>query len=210
MSRDRLPPPDTGACLLAPYPSSQKGGTLIAEDVLDVATHGRRLCSPDGYRPRACPHCGNDTLHVHEYRHRILLADEQEGITIVVYRCAHEECGATWRILPAFVARRLWRSWRTVERETVEPSPSPARPVVPARTRRRWRERLAMAARPLVQLLAAAGRAALTRVAQAVGLDGTRRDFVVAFAQATTPASGARLAAPAALLHRLCLGVRLM
>ena len=47
-------------------PSSQKGGTIIAEDVTDRATHDRRIRDPDGYRPAFCPNCGERTLHVHD------------------------------------------------------------------------------------------------------------------------------------------------
>jgi type IV pilus biogenesis protein CpaD/CtpE len=37
-------------------------------------------------------------------------------IDIVRYVCASPECRATWRVLPAFVARHLWRRWPTVAR----------------------------------------------------------------------------------------------
>jgi len=50
MSRDRRPPPDHEACLVRLRPSSQKGGTIIAEDVTDRATHDRRICNPDRLR----------------------------------------------------------------------------------------------------------------------------------------------------------------
>ncbi len=68
MSQDRLPPPGQEVCLVRLRPSSQKGGTIIAEDVTDRATHDRRICDPDGYRPAFCPNCGERTLHVHDYR----------------------------------------------------------------------------------------------------------------------------------------------
>ena len=72
MSHDRLfPPPRSEACLVRRRPSSQKGGTIIAEDVTDRATHDRRICDPDGYRPAFCPNCGERTLHVHDDRDRI-------------------------------------------------------------------------------------------------------------------------------------------
>ena len=60
MTRERVPPPQEAACLSRPYPSSQKGGTLIAEDVGDLLTHRRRLAAPDGYRPEHCLGCGQD------------------------------------------------------------------------------------------------------------------------------------------------------
>ena len=45
MSQARLPPP-APRCLERPYPSSQKGGTLIAEDVGDLTAHQKRLAHP--------------------------------------------------------------------------------------------------------------------------------------------------------------------
>jgi hypothetical protein len=55
MSPLGLPPPPAESCLDKPYMSSQKGGTLIAEDVVDLQSHQARLCDPDGYRPKGCP-----------------------------------------------------------------------------------------------------------------------------------------------------------
>jgi hypothetical protein len=181
---------------------------LIAEDVHDLATHARRLADPDGYRPAHCGRCGHDVLHVHEYRDRLLLADPQAPVTkVVIHQCARPECAATWRVLPAFLARRLWRSWRTVEAETICDAPSPSRPEVPERTARRWRTRLATAARHLVQILAAAGEQALWRLAATVGMNATRRQLAAAM---PPPATGGQLAPLAALAHRLCAGARLM
>jgi hypothetical protein len=196
-----------------PYPSSQKGGTLIAEDVHDIEEHKRRLCDPDGYRPPKCPRCGHAVLHVHGYRERLLLAHPETPIaTVVVHQCAHQACAATWRILPAFIARRLWRAWATVEAETLDEDPSPARPSVPNTTVRRWRARLASSARHLVQVLAAAGNAALTAVVAAVGLDPTREQLALAVPaiRASQSLGAGQLGALAALAHRLCPGARLM
>lgn len=207
MSRDRLPPPAPPECLVRPYPSSQKGGTLIAEDVHDMQEHARRLCDPDGYRPPWCPRCGHGVLHVHGYRERVLLAYPETPVaTVVVHQCARAACGATWRILPAFIARRLWRAWVTVETETLHGTPSPSRPPVPATTVRRWLARLASSARHLVQVLAAAGDAALTVIAAGVGLDASRGQL----AQAADVRGAERLASLAVLAHRLCPGARLM
>lgn len=207
-SPEGLPPPDAPGCLVQPYPSSQKGGTLIAEDVHDLATHKRRLADTDGYRPASCGRCQHDVLHVHEYRQRLLLGAGEDPVTmVVIHRCAHPDCGAIWRILPAFIARRLWRTWATVESKTVaETPPPPSRPVVPERTVRRWLARLATTARHLVQVLAAAGDEALWRLAAAVGLNATRRQLVLAH----PPTSSGRLSGLAALGHRLCAGARLM
>ena len=96
MSQNRLPPPQGQECLLRPCPSSQKGGTLLAEDVTELAVHQRRLSDPDGYRPPRCPRCGHDVLHVHAYRERRVLGeDEQSVIGIVIHRCAELGCRAT-------------------------------------------------------------------------------------------------------------------
>lgn len=142
MSQKRLPPPGPRACLVRPCPSSQKGGTLIAEEVTELTAHQRRVCDPDGYRPERCPRCGHDVLHIHAYRERQVLGEDGPVMRIVIHRCAEQECRATWRSLPKFLARRLWRTWRTVERavwpEAVTP---PQQPPVPRRTVRRWKER---------------------------------------------------------------------
>ena len=37
-------------------------------------------------------------------------------VRIIQYACAAATCGATWRTLPMFLARHLWRVWATVER----------------------------------------------------------------------------------------------
>ena len=80
MSQDRLPPPGGESCLVRMRPSTQKGGTIIAEDVTDQATHDRRICNPDGYRPTFCPTCRGRTLHVHDYRERVLRADRKSVV----------------------------------------------------------------------------------------------------------------------------------
>jgi len=136
-------------------------------------------------------------------------------VRIVQYICASADCGATWRILPRFLARHLWRAWTTVERvaqideRAVEAAAAPAVPI-PARTRRRWRERLAASARVLVVLLAVSGGAVLEGLAIRLGLDATRRELVVTHADLADLAAGERLSALAALVHRLERGIRLM
>lgn len=209
-----LPPPDPESCLVTSRVSSFKGGTLIAEDVRDLDAHQRRLCDPDGYRPDRCPRCDHDVLHVHSYPERHPRGEP--GMPLVVqiaqYMCAAAACGATWRILPMFLARHLWRAWKTVERIALPGaivSPAAA-PPVPARTRCRWRARLAAAARVLVVLLAASGGPELEAVAAQVGLDASRAEFVRVYAQQTGVVHGARLAAVATLAHRLERGIRLM
>ncbi len=145
MSSNELPPP-APICLEKPYPSSQKGGTLIAEAVGDLATHRRLLSEPDGYRPQSCPHCGCLRLHAHDFRERQLRGDPQEQrITVRRYKCAG--CGGCWQVLPRLVARWLWRSWLVVEQalELVV-----GLVVVPEQTLRRWRRRLSSQARSVV------------------------------------------------------------
>lgn len=212
------PPPDPEPCLVRAYSSRsvQKGGTVIAESVHDPATHARRLCTPDGYRPPACPRCQHDVLHVHDYRERLLRAEPSDEtgsahvVDVVRYQCAHDECGATWLVLPAFVTRHLWRSWPVVERNTVGAPPRAKDPPVPPRTVQRWRGRLVAAALLLAQLLATSGGAVLEAVARTTGLRATREQFVQLFAAMTGAVPGRRLADLAALAHRLRPGVRLM
>ena len=55
MTETRSLPPAPASCLTRPYPSSQKGGTLIAEGVHDLATHEQRLADPTVYRPSSLP-----------------------------------------------------------------------------------------------------------------------------------------------------------
>lgn len=209
-----LPPPDPESCLVASRVSSFKGGTLIAEDVRDLDAHQRRLCDPDGYRPDRCPRCDHGVLHVHCYPERHPRGEPGMPLVVQVaqYICVAAGCGATWRILPMFLARHLWRAWKTVERVALPGaavSPSAA-PPVPARTRCRWRSRLAAAARVLVVLLAASGGLELEAVAAQVGLDASRAELVRVYAEQTGVVQGARLAAVATVAHRLERGVRLM
>lgn len=133
-------------------------------------------------------------------------------VRIVQYVCAAAECGATWRILPMFIARHLWRAWKTVER-VVMPAAMPrsvAAPSIPARTEQRWRARFAASARMLVVLLAASGAAALEAMASRAGLDASRAELTAAHADVTRGAPAARLAALAELVQRLERGMRLM
>ena len=132
------------------------------------------------------------------------------AVPILQFRCA--ECGATWRILPLFLARHLWHAWKAVER-AVAPRPelaSSSAPPIRARTRQRWWSRLASSARALVVALAVSGGTALEDVAKRVGLLGTRAELVDAYDVVAAIASGERLASLGALLHRLERGLRLM
>ncbi len=70
-------------------------------------------------------------MHIHDYRPRLLWGHAAESTEIVRFRCSNrDECGAVVQVLPAFVARWLWRSWETVElaMEPAAPRPEAAAP----------------------------------------------------------------------------------
>lgn len=233
-----LPPPDPPRHLTQRDASTpgQRGGTLIAEDVRDRATHARCLCNPDGYRPSCCPRCGHGHLHVHDYIDRVALGEAASApVRVVRYQCVHPACLALWRVLPAFVARFLWYAWPVVETSTLvpigtpappppvpvaspppssPPRPMPSRPVrVPSRRSvGRWRGRLDASARLLVQVLAALTTPVITTLIASLArlLDATRIELVVAYARAMLVPPGHRLAALAGHLHRAVPGIRLM
>lgn len=221
MTQTRVPPPQEPVCLSRPYPSSQKGGTLIAESVLKVEDHLRKLAVPDCYRPSACPSCESSRLHVHDYRSRLCQLLVTLAVMVVRYRCV--DCGGRWQVLPAFIARHLSYNWPVVEdacgrdvvedtcdRDVVEDTcgrdaeqaTTPAHRTPSERTRQRWLGRLFSSGRVLVQLLATSAKAELVSVAQRIGLDPTRWELLDALAQS--------LSAVATLTHRLMPGVRLM
>src|SRR6266478_5708225 len=109
------PPPSPDACLVLSRKTRFRGGTLIASDVHDLLEHERRLRDADAYRPVMCPRCGGTRLHIHDHPQRLLVGETKTVvIKIVRYICASTDCQATWRLLPAFVARHLWRQWATV------------------------------------------------------------------------------------------------
>lgn len=207
MNHQRLPPPEPARCLILSRVSRYKGGTLITEDVVDLDTHKRRLADPDGYRPETCAKCGWNVLHVHDRPKR--KPPEYGEISIVRHRCANPKCGATWRILPAFLARHVHRVWRTIERAVDNDKPLEASNI-PATTVRRWRKRMASSARQIVVLVATNGGALLEAIAKAAGLDSTRTEFVDAYVDHVKPLPGRRLGEVAALVHRLERGIRLM
>jgi hypothetical protein len=193
----------------------RKGGTLIADEVTTLQAHRARICTPDGYRPKRCARCGR-AVHVHDYRPRRLVAFEPRGsahvspvIDVARYRCPRRECGAIWQVLPAFVARHLWRAWSTVESATLGNAPATHQDV-PERTRARWWSRLWSSARLLVQLFATETGSMLESLAQRLGLISTRHELVLAYAAQTGAAPGTRLESVAAIVHRLARGLRLM
>ena len=208
-----MTPPAAEDCLVQALSGKYKGGTRIAEDVCDLATHRRCLANPDGYRPASCLRCLATKLYVHCYVERLLYAEGTVAVVrIVQYICAYADCRATWRILPFFLARHLRRTWPTVER-TLRPADTPKppdAPKVPERTARRWRARLAASARVLVVLLATSGSGLLASVGSSVGLDATRDQLVDGHTRSAHIMPGFRLAAVAALADRLERGIRLM
>ena len=213
MSQHRLPPPNPEVCLVRLRPSTQKGGTIIAEDVPDRATHDRRLWDPDGYRPPFCPTCYGTRLHVHDYRDRRLAAEpDTPVIRIVRHVCV--ACAAMWQVLPVFLARHLWRTWHVVAHALTADPPGTAAPRgwprVPARTLRRWRARWRRPAHELAQVLAASGAAAWAALAQGLGPDATCADLVGAYARGLGAIVGPPVAALAALVYRLQPLVRLL
>jgi len=215
MSRHRLPPPEPESCLVRLRPSSQKGGTIIAEDVTERCEHERRICNPEAYRPPFCPTCGGRRLHVHDYRQRVLRAEPEEPMVRVVrHECVG--CTAIWQVLPAFIARHLWRTWKVVERTLDDAQPAPTTvetrrwPPVPARTRRRWHARWLRPALFLVQVLATCGEAVWSAVASALAPEATCADLVAACVGARATPVGQRLLSMAALIYRLQPKVRLM
>ncbi len=142
-------------------------------------------------------------MHVHERRERrprelVVDGEPVAVVTILIFACA--VCQATWRVLPAFLARCLWRTWQVVEGETVGEREG-GTPPVPRRTRSRWRSRLLQAARVPVEVLATAG-GRLRDLAVRAGLDANRERVAHFFREG--------LGALAVLLHRLSPGVRLI
>lgn len=210
MSQNQLtPPPYYEACLVRLRSPTQKGGTIIAEEVTDQATHERCLCNPHDYWPPFCPRCRGRRWHVHEYRERVLRAElGQPVITIVRLICV--ACEAIWQILPLFLARHLWRTWEVVRRVLLpDCKTSPASkglpwPKVPPRTVRRWRQRWLRPALALAQILATSGWAAL---AMRLPVTATCANLVAEFAAGQV---GDPLAGLAALIYRLQPKVRLM
>jgi hypothetical protein len=187
---------------------------LIAEQVRDLGEHERRMADADSYRPVPCPTCGHATLHVHcrPERHPLREPSLPPVVPVLQFRCANEECSATWRVLPLFLARHLWHPWKAVER-VVRPSVELRRataPPVPETTERRWRARLASSARVLCALLMMSGGAELTGVGIQAGLDATRGELADGFDVVARGAPGERLSPLAALLDRLERGIRLM
>jgi len=209
-SRAPAHPPTPDACLVHSRRKRYRGGTVIAVDVHDVAEHQRRLCRAGGYRPPACPRCGADRLHVHDHLQRVLPGSSRVPcIDIVRYICADANCAATWRVIPAFVARHLWRHWETVARVIAGDPPRAGDPPVPSRTRRRWKARLRSAARQVVSVLVEHDAERLAAFIPVPDFDWTRQ-HLVQFLLAGRVLGRHGLADIASAMHVVEPGVRLM
>ncbi len=199
MNPEWAAPPAAQTCLVSSDASrGRKGGTLIDERVLELSVHETMMKNPASYRPAEC-RCGCTRLHLHDRRER-RARGSGAVVTVVIFLCA--KCFATWRVLPAFLARCLWRTWEVIEAAISDGGRQPVRTV------QRWRARLAQTALAATQALATSGAPMLRAVAQRVGLEASRSALVKAYAEAT--ASPSMLAPLAALLHRLSPGLRLM
>lgn len=215
MSQKRLPSPQPDDCLIQSRKSRFKGGTLIAEEVWTLEEHQKRVSDPDGYRPCACGNCGSAVLHVHDYPERKPLGLAWMAVVRVVrFICVNPDCRATWRVLPAWLARHLWWTWSSVEQAVNthrEESKAAAVAVTPPeRTEQRWLKRLASSARQAVVLMVSRGAELVRAVGEAVGLQATRRSLVDSYGGIVEVPRGQVLGAVAAVLDRLERGVRLM
>jgi len=103
MTDHRSPPPQAEACLLARYPSSQKGGTIIIEQVCSLKEH-ERLLNTGSYRLDACPRCGA-TTHLHDLRPRVMV--QGAGLERVVAMTGTTATMLPLRAAPAWAAQRL-------------------------------------------------------------------------------------------------------
>lgn len=169
------------AYLDEPRPSKQKGGTLLARGIRTLQAHLAALANPDQIRPQECPRCLKSPVYVHDRRPRVFCGevDGPPGTDVLIFRCADlERCGAVWRMLPAFLARHLWRRWSVVGVSLA--TEGTGRHRVPSRSQQRWRARLGTSAAVLVALLDATGVAHWTDLAARVGSAGTRGDLVEA------------------------------
>ena len=194
------------AYLDSPRPRKQKGGTVIARGVRSFKEHEATLLEPERVRPESCLSCGIGHLHVHDRRERIFggeVGQDEQRTEVLIFRCdRREECGATWRVLPHFLARHLWRRWELVGRVlTRDPA---KRHRVPRRTQQRWRRRLSCAAAVVVALLGQAATVDWVDIAARAGVAATRHSLV------ETAGGPVRLADLAAVLDDQEPGVRIM
>ena len=201
----RAQAPRTGACLDSAYPSSQQGGTVLANEITDLAGHELALATIEYYRPAHCGCCGHPRPHGHGRRIRDLRGYRGLEVFLIEirrYRCPR--CKAVWTVLPGLVARGLWRAWDTFWRALTEVLARARQMIVPERTRRRWRARLRSSGRKIVAVLTTSGASSLRQRAGAVGLDASRSEVIDAWGGLTA------LEALSGLVHRLQPGVRVV
>jgi hypothetical protein len=212
MSDCSLTPSPPPACLERSYLSRKiKGGTVIAEDVLDLDTHRDKLADPDTYRAIIPPqrHCGGK-LHALCYRHRHLRMargeeTSQQTVPVRLFRCSRESCRAVFMVLPAFIARHLWRRWSTVE------SVCTGKLQAPKTTAKRWLGRLGSSATLLVQIFLAQASSLLPPALHSTLAKAAMRFAVVAAFQGAFADQAERsYTLVAAWIHRLQPGIRLM
>lgn len=216
MSNELLSPPQPEVCLTKSYKSREvKGGTVIAEDVWDRGVHRLKLLDPDAYRRYIgpCRSCDFGMLHALCFRVRLLRSAEKRGqveeVDIRLYRCPKKKggCGAVYTVLPAFIARHLWRDWQTVE-DVCEGERK-----APRRTTERWYGRLVCSAKQLVQLFQAAVvqtlKGSLDWV-KALSDNLTRGGFINTLRLSKVISPPNAFAQIAARIHRIEPGVRLM
>ena len=210
MSAITLPPPAPPNCLTRSYKSrGHKGGTIIAEDVRDLETHRKKLLDPDEYRSviSSCWACGGKVLHALCFRERVLRGarDTQPLVeTVRMYNCAAKACGAVFTVLPAAIARNLWRLWKTVE------DAAGNKLEVPRSTFRRWLGRLGSSASQLVQTLSTKASSLISPgFCTTLGKVSTRSDLLETFRRSLV--RNVDFFAPLAVwIHRLEPGIRLM
>jgi hypothetical protein len=177
------------------YPSSVKGGTVIADDVRDREEHEARLCDPERYRPGPCRHCGGK-LHAHDF------AGRRPAVVIRRYACPR--CGGVVRVLPRFLARNLWWAWAVVEAVCERRSAGG----VSARTGRRWRARARTPARPVLHVMSASGDPGLRHLVARLGLGAIRHELLAELRR--WKGVDAVHAAAAVLVNLLLPGLRVM
>lgn len=185
------------------YPSSVKGGTVIAAEVRDCEAHEARLLDPEMYRPGPCRRCGGK-MHAHDFAMRRPIGEPP----VEIRRYACPRCGGVVRVLPQFLARNFWRTWEVVEAACASwPGPPQAVKIAP-RTLRRWRARGRSPALPVLHAMSASGDPRLAQVVTRLGLEATRQELLAGLRQ--WMGTLAVYAAAAVLTNLLLPGLRIM
>lgn len=209
-----MPEPALPEYLSRPYAAKpfQRGGTLIAEDVWELAEHLKRVADVGGYRPEGCPLC-QGFLIGHGCRGR-KLRDEPESAEELIRRFRCVFCRAVWQVLPAFIARHLHRTWVAVQSRLVAAGVlagggGERRVSAKPTTTRRWRLRMLATAVVLTQALLECG-GAVVEVVKGTGSWCRRRDLVEALAGGGLVESPRKVGQLACWVHRVVPGVRVM